>query len=144
MWLECVLYAFCEHHDGLRFSVDVTTGSEEKLTELTVLCQLPTLCRIVAFYPRYDSVRHCWVQADGFLGEFLHPSGVVIEIPFVYHHCMRIEGDRDAVYNNLELTGIPAYSTSLQSMANTDTFTCANLASHAHTRATGYNAHLGC
>jgi hypothetical protein len=33
---------------------------------------------------------------------------VVIEIPFVNYNCRRIEGARDAVYNHLDLTGIPA------------------------------------
>ena len=107
-WTAPVLNSFCEQREGLRLLLDGATGLNVKFNELTVICQLPTFVEILAYYPMYDSSRYRWVQADGFVGKFLHPSGVVVHIHFVYHHCMRIEGARDAVYKNLHLTGIPA------------------------------------
>ena len=107
-WTAPVLNSFCEQREGLRLLLDGATGLNVKFNELTVICQLPTFVEILAYYPMYDSSRYRWVQADGFVGKFLHPSGEVVHIHFVYHHCMWIEGARDAVYKNVHLTGIPA------------------------------------
>ena len=107
-WTAPVLHSFCEQREGLRLLLDGATGLNVEFTKLTVICQLPTFVEILAYYPMYDSSRYRWVQADGFVGKFLHPSGEVVHIHFVYHHCVWIEGARDAVYKNVHLTGIPA------------------------------------
>ena len=107
-WTAPVLNSFCEQREGLRLLLDGATGLNVEFTKLTVICQLPTFVEILAYYPMYDSSRYRWVQADGFVGKFLHPSGEVVHIHFVYHHCMRIEGARAAIDKNVHLTGIPA------------------------------------
>jgi hypothetical protein len=76
-WTAPVLHSFCEQREGLRLLLDGATGLNVKFNELTVICQLSTFVEILAYYSMYDSSRYRWVQADGFVGRCLHPSGVL-------------------------------------------------------------------